>query len=118
MQKYAIEYDVFKSKQDAVLLCERETWDGSSKEYCYLNVIVLTTADWDLEDEYPKITNTSSIQYRPKLVHRSIKGYYYNESYYKNGLKSSKRVYLESLEVISIIEKFKEHLENINSFLK
>ena len=74
------------------------------------NVLIKVTEDFNIEHQFPIVSDTCSIQIRPKGIFKSNKGYFYKGN-------DKQRVYLskeEELKMINYIEKAKNYIEAIS----
>jgi hypothetical protein len=113
--KFAVNKTISYTNDDRVLIFERnEDYfnNGYTRLVKYLVcALIEVTRDWNDDDELPIVSDTDSIQIRPKAIFKSSKGYYYKNSSGRG--KSAKTVYLTDSEVNEMkefIKKFKEYL--------
>lgn len=85
--------------------------DGTSKPTTITSKISIaylqSMGDFNEDEEYNIVLNTSSIQIRPKAIYRNSKGYYKKD----NG----KRIFFndkDTKEIEEAIDKFKSYLKN------
>lgn len=86
--KFAIEKTISYCHKDRVRICKRkESYfkDLSNNNSLYdvqymLVILIKTTEDFKLEETFNIVSNTDSIQYRPKGIFKNSKGYYYKDS--------------------------------------
>lgn len=111
--KFAVNKTISYTNDDRVLIFERNE-DYFNNSYVRLVKYLIcglieVTRDWNDDDEFPIVSDTDSVQIRPKSIFKSSKGYYYKNSSGRN--KSAKTVYLTESEVnemLDFIEKFKK----------
>lgn len=105
--KFAANRTISYTNDDRVLILQREEkyFRNSDKltSVKYLCcALIEVTRDWKDDDEFPVVSDTDSIQIRPKAIFKSSKGYYY---------KSGKTIYLtgdEVKEMETFIKKYKK----------
>ena len=105
--KFAANRTLEYTSKDRFLIVEREEKyyrnDDSLRLVRYFCcALIEVTRDWKEDDKFPVVSDTDSIQIRPKAIFKSPKGYYY---------KSNKTVYLTDVEV-------EQMNQFINNFLK
>jgi len=115
--KFIINKEVGYNHKDRVCIFKRDekytsTYrDGRTTENSWLvnyfcNAVINVTKDWNYEDKFSIVSDTDSIQYRPKAIFRNSKGYFY---------KSGKAIYLtkeEIEEMFLFIIEAKTYIEN------
>jgi hypothetical protein len=115
--KFIINKEVSYTHEDRVRILKRQeaftnTYsDGRKSEHTWevtylCNAVIKVTNDWNIEDEFSIVSDTDSIQYRPKGIFGNKKGYFY-----KNG----GTIYLTKEEVdemLLFIQKARIFLEN------
>jgi hypothetical protein len=113
--KFAINRSISYTNEDRVLILERtEDYfnNGNTYPVKYLPcVLIEVTRDWNNNDEFPIVSDTDSIQIRPKAIFKSSKGYYYKNP--GSRTKSGKTIYLTDAEVSEMeefIKRFKKYL--------
>lgn len=100
---------ILKREETRSVTCSNGRKEEYQKETVYLcNVVLKVTNDWNLEDEFSIVDDKDSIQYRPKAIFASNKGYFY---------KNPKVTYLSKDEVdkmLVFIRNASEYLTNKN----
>ena len=106
--RFAVNRTISYTNDDRVLILERDEpyfIDGGLSSVKYLCcALIEVTRDWKDDEEFPIVSDTDSIQIRPKSIFKSSKGYYY---------KSGKTIYLtdgEVAEMHEFINNFKNNL--------
>lgn len=107
--KFAANRTLEYTSKDRFLIVEREEKyyrndDNLRLVRYFCCALIEVTRDWKEDDEFPIVSDTDSIQIRPKAIFKSSKGYYY---------KSNKTVYLtgdEVKEMETFIKKYKKNL--------
>lgn len=106
--RFAVNRTISYTNDDRVLILERDEpyfIDGRLSSVKYLCcALIEVTRDWEDDEEFPIVSDTDSIQIRPKGIFKSSKGYYY---------KSGKTIYLtdgEVSEMYEFINNFKNNL--------
>lgn len=111
--KFIINKTIHYTQEDRVEILKREEdyfENGTTMTVKYLcNAVICVTKDWNPDDDFSIISDTDSIQYRPKGIFKSSKGYFY---------KNKGTVYLTNIEVeemFNFILSAKKYLENENN---
>lgn len=97
--RFGINRSIHYGASDRVLILEREEdyFDKGTtlnvKYFCC--ALVMVTEDFDMKDPSPFVTDSCSIQIRPKGIFKSNKGYYY---------KSKGTIYLTEQEVFEMLD--------------
>jgi hypothetical protein len=112
--KFIINQEIGYVHKDRVRILKRmEDYfnHGSETEVQYLcNAVIKTTQDWDMEEEFPIVGDTASIQIRPKGIFQNTKGFYYKGP-------DKKSVYLtkeEMEDMFKYILRAKQFIEENN----
>lgn len=103
--KFIITKDYSRNNDDREFIINKSekythNYNGVIKEYerevyYFCSAIIKVREDWKLDNELSIISDTDSIQYRPKAIYLNSKGYYY-----KNG----KVIYLTEDEVNEMLD--------------
>jgi len=111
--KFCIERTIAYTNQERVIITTKKE-DYFERGYEYdvkymCNAIIETTRDFNLDEKFPIVSDTDSIQIRPKGIFRSNKGYFYKGS-------NKERVYLnkiEEMQMYDYILKAKIYLKDL-----
>jgi len=107
--KFAANRTIGYTNDDRVLILQREeqylsTSDRLTSVKYLCCALIEVTRDWMDDDEFPIVSDTDSIQIRPKGIFKSSKGHYY---------KSGKTIYLTDEEVNQMNEFINKFLNKI-----
>lgn len=107
--KFAVNRTISYTSDDRVLIFEKNekyisTVDNLFQVKYLCCALIEVTRDWKDDDEFPIVSDTDSIQIRPKGIFKSSKGYYY---------KSGKTIYLTDEEVNQMNDFINKFLNSI-----
>jgi len=109
--KFCIEKTIHYTSEDRVKITTKKEhyfndehiWDV--KYMC--NALIKTTEDFDINNTFPIVSDTCSIQIRPKGIFASKKGYFYKGT-------NKERVYLKKEEVDDMLLFINKSIKFLN----
>lgn len=106
--KFVIVQEISYHQKDRVVILKREEdyfRNSIERTVTYLcSAVINVTKDWDIDAPISIVDDTHSIQYRPKGIFKSSKGYFY---------KNKGTVYLTEIEV----QEMFDFIENAKIYL-